>query len=73
MTPRVENMARFKNSRIGIATVPRQRTVMTSDELFLQRALLAKQRRFDRQDVIVMAGGMAVIAFLIFAHWKGWL
>ena len=75
ITPRVANMTPFNGSRIGILTVLRQRIEMTPDELFLQRALLAKpkQRPFDRSDAIVMAGGVAVIAFLIFARWKGWL
>lgn len=33
----------------------------------------AQPRRFDRQDVIAMAGGLTVLLFVMAAGWIGWL
>ena len=63
-------MTKFKGGRIGFATVPLQRIEMTRDDELIQRAtlrtmLVIKPRPFDRADVIVMIGGLAVLAALI--------
>ena len=69
MNARTANMAAFKGGRIGSATIPVQRIEQTDDSLWLQRLLTDKTQPYDRPDVIVICGGLAVLAAVI----VGWL